>query len=56
MPVQNGGEARRENALHFLTREGGDGFMDPSARNFLRQRCPQWQGGRKKQDQENNRK
>ena len=51
MPVQNGGEAGGENRLHFLTREGGDGFMHPSARDFLRQGRAQRQGGSKQQDQ-----
>jgi hypothetical protein len=51
MPVQNGGEADGEDFPHFLTREGGDGFMHPGARGFLRQGRPQGQGGSKQQDQ-----
>jgi hypothetical protein len=51
MPVQNGGEAGSENRLHFLTREGSDGFMHPGAGNFLRQGRAQRQGGSKQQDQ-----
>jgi hypothetical protein len=51
MPIQNGGEAGGENALHFLSREGGDRFLNRRPLHFLRQRRTQGQGGGTKQDQ-----
>lgn len=38
MPIQNDGEAGGKDLSHFLTREGGDGFMHANARHILRQR------------------
>jgi len=56
MPVQNGGKAGGKDLSHFLTREGGDGFVHASTRHILRQRHAQGQRGSAEQDQESERK
>ena len=45
MPIQNRRKTGGKDFSHFLTREGGDGFVHASARHILRQRHAQGQRG-----------